>query len=289
MNYMRRKALGHKLEVSVVTAVATGLGVGMAAATAITGAGVMAAGSVLGIKEAKPIGGLMMAGGSIASGLGGLGMMGGTGAAAATGTLGTLSAGASLVGGALQGVGILTGNDKMANIGGLIGGAGMFGQSMTAGTAASGAEAGLSGGDYVNLGDSSKMVSGASRTGSSVGDALAIDAPAWSTPGINPSAGGVVSGGGTGAGGLVERIGKYDNYIKMAGDFATGMSNASAKKDQLGLEQQALDLLNKKNTAVAIPGSLPVSAGTPQAVAPIAQNRSTGLLNTTSQQVPGVA
>jgi hypothetical protein len=284
MNNMKRKMAGHKYEVSLIAA-AVGFSA-TAAAVATVGAGIMAAGSVLGIKEAKPIGGLMMAGGGIASGLGGLGMVGGV--AGATSALGTLSAGASLVGGALQGAGILTGNDKLAGIGGLINGAGMIGSSMSNAPTGGASQGGASGGSASagadpNWNPDYGLSTASNAPSSGVGGIKVAGAnasiPAAAVPSGTPS--------------LIDRIGKYDNYIKMAGDFATGMANSKSENDKLAQQnaqfQQEIELLNRRSTAVAIPGALPVSPGSPQAVSPITPNRSTGLLNTTSQQVPGVA
>ena len=133
-------------------------------------------------------------------------------------------------------------------------------------------------------------------TGTNYGLSTASNAPTSSVSGIKvagANVGAPAANVPSGATGLLDRINKYDNIIKVAGDFATGMAKSKASNDQLAQQnaqfQQQLALDTRRSTAVAIPGALPVSAGVPQAVAPIVQNRSTGLLNTTSQQVQGVA
>lgn len=268
----------------------------IAAGVAVVGAGIMAAGSVLGIKEAAPIGGLMMAGGGIASGLSGLGLLGG-GAGAATTTLGTLSAGASLVGGALQGVGILTGNSKLSGIGGLINGAGMMGTSFDSGALSGGGTSATNGveSQYVNNNFmhspgmptiENGVVSGGG--GLRNADIATNGVNSGNTPPFNPAAAGPADSK------LLNNINKYDSIIKLGGDFAKGMATSKQQNDILNqnamFQSQNLAEHRRNTTAVAIPGSIPVSAPTiPVMAQQVVPNAGYGMLNTNGQQVLGVA
>jgi hypothetical protein len=262
---MKRKASGHRYEVSIITA-AVGF-TATAAAVATVGAGVMAAGSVLGIKEAKQVGGLMMAGGGIASGLGGLGMVGGV--AGATSTLGTLSAGAQLVGGALQGVGVLTGNDRISNIGALINVGGTIGSSFDSGM----------------FSDSGKTIDG------KVFDPqYGINGDAGAIGSATKKANEAVKVGGDAMGGFMDKIKKYDNIIGMVGKGADMMNTNRQLNDVMSFNanQRELDRQAQKsmNTAAPIGGPLPIGVKNPGPVKPIVPGQKIGLLSTTYQ--PGV-
>lgn len=271
MLHMKRKMLGHKYEVSMIAA-AVGF-TATAAAVATVGAGVMAAGSLLGVKEAKQVGGLMMAGGGMAAG--GAGLMAG-----GLGTLGTLSAGAQLVGGALQGVGILTGNNNLSNIGGLINIGGMVGTSMDSGLlSGKGIDSGVvksTPGATANTADATDW--GIMNTGNTT-PTQAANASATSVNAYDPiksmggSDGGIAAGAGKAPGAMdniMAKMEKYDKLINMGGGALKTMNENKTANDKLAWERekfaQEQGLYNKTHTAVAIPGQIGVSAPATQRV-----------------------
>lgn len=256
--------------VSMVTAAFAAGGIAAAATTvAGLGAATMAAGSVLGIKEAAPIGGLMMAGGGMAAG--GAGLMAG-----GMGTLGTLSAGAQLVGGALQGVGILTGNSKLAGIGGLINLGGMAGSAMStpaAGGASSVAKTAETDWGMMNTGNAAPAQAASSSgplagTGYDGAGAMNVKAP----PAANPLES------------LNAKLEKYDKLVNLAGGAAKTMNENKQLNDIMAMKQnqfnQEMALQQKRNTAVAIPSVGVSAAPNPQSVRPITPSYQPGLIST---------
>lgn len=256
--------------------------IGISAGTAMmAGAAVMAVGSVLGIKEAAPIGGLMMAGGGIGAGIAGLGL--GGAAATASGTLGTLSAGASLVGGALQGVGILTGNNKMAGIGGLINGAGMLGTSMDA--------AGM-----FNGGGASQTVNGMTTQIDGTTSAMSLNpgqqamfdnARPFNNTGVTSINAPVTTPSGAtpppvGGNAVDSFMSRYGKLLEMGGNAAKSMNENKTINDYMAQQQrqfgQTLAEQQRQHTAVAIPSVGVSAAPIPQVARPISRNNPLGIL-----------
>lgn len=256
--------------VSMVTAAFAAGGIAAAATTvAGLGAATMAAGSVLGIKEAAPIGGLMMAGGGMAAG--GAGLMAG-----GMGTLGTLSAGAQLVGGALQGVGVLTGNSKLAGIGGLINLGGMAGSAFdapVAGASPSAKTADAADWGVMNTGNAAPAQAASASgplagTGYDGAGLVSVKAP----PAFNPLES------------LNAKLEKYDKLVNLAGGAAKTMNENKQLNDVMAMKQnqfnQEMALQQKRNTAVAIPSVGVSAAATPQQAKPITASYQPGLIST---------
>lgn len=278
---------GYKKEVSLIAG-AVGFAA-TAAAVATVGAGAMAVGAVTGIKPLQQVGGLMMAGGAIASGLGGLGMVGGV-AGASTG-LGTLAAGASLVGGAMQGVGILTGNNKMAAIGGLLGGAGMMGTSSLSTPTSSFDPSGLSSSQIEAMGGAANIPTDmASMTPTQI-EALGGAANIPMKMGNLSVAGGVATT--SNAAPLVDSMAKYDKLIGLGSAIATTMSASKTANDKLAQDQaqynQTLAFQQQQHPNGQFQGTIPVSAPATQQYAQRATTLPRGMLNTSlNSPVPGV-
>lgn len=232
-------ALGVASGVSAIAAGATGFAALSAGALAVGGA-MTVAGAVTGNKTLSKFGSVL----GIAGSIGGL----------ATGSLGdpskVFSGGGTVdTGGAWFGGGSSSGASGAANsTGGLIDTA----------PKASTSGGGMIGENTVNLGNSTTMTSGAARTRSSVGDALSVNPPSWSTPGINGAPSSSTS--------IFDKLAKYDKLTNIAGGIADYYGNQKKlAQDQVQFNQA----LNLKQTQMASGANVNVGITTPATYQPV--------------------